>query len=1397
MSNDRAKHFQFDRFDQNKEEWQYYIQRFETELILFEINGTDANTIQLKRNILLSKMGPDAFKMLVDHFRPGALTTKTYEEIKSAMDGFFGRKVCIISERREFNLRMRSTDESVSQFVNNLRSLAGNCEFGATLTERIRDQLVIGINNSQWQHELIRSFPNNASSLADVESAALLLEQATVQARRLETMTAAAGASSNVNAVQRFKAGERKRYQSTTTKRVQILDPKRQCLKCGYDLHNNESSCPANGKKCGSCGAENHFARVCISSGNAKLSDRQTKRSNVRKLQADPDNSQQFYGRKLTPNDDEDDQQYSEESCSEIGHVRAINSVTKVLLPTIINGYKIDMLYDPGAAYSVISEKIWKKIGAPQLLKTKNLIAYTNLEVETLGRTTVRVSAFDKNMNLELYVVKRSDIPLFGLNWSLSFNIPLPPGAKLCTLKAPDSAEHRSGTDANDIKHLLCEYKNIFSGTIGVVNGHPVHIHILPTVSPVAFRPRPVAIALQESVRVEIQRLLNEGVLEPVDTTTTPITWATPVVVAIKSNGSVRICGDFRVTINPHVQQNQYPLPLFEDLAAKLAGGAQFSRIDLKDAYLQLPVHPESRKYLTVATNLGYFRYTRLPFGVSFAPSLFQNTMDQLLGDLQGVACFLDDILVTAPSRDVHLHRLALVFKRLDSAGFRTQSTKCVWLQDRVQFLGHVFDKNGIHPTTERIDAIRNLPRPSNVKELKSFVSSVAFCSKFIPNLQIICAPLYEKLRKNVKWQWTFSDDAIYDRLRNQLSSTDTLVHFNNSLPVVLSTDASEKGVGAVLFHRYPNSQLKPVAYASRTFGVAERNYSTIDKEALGIVFGVKRFHQYLYGRTFTLLCDHKPLEQIFGEKSHPPKVAANRLYRWALLLGEYSFSVKHINGHDNAMADVLSRLPQVGTAESSSIEEMGSVNRAHLMRLRLRDLPITKRELQAFTNTDDTICRVIKCQQGGWPSKEVLSDDIRTYFEKRDEISFEEGILLWKGRIVVPKSLRNRIMDMLHDGHPGISAMQSTARLHLYWPGFDNEIANYVNSCESCQETKPHENYVPLYPWNAPSEPWARIHIDFAGPFENKMWLIIIDAYSRWVEIFKMADITTASTISKLFEVFARLGLPKLIVSDNGPQLTSAEFEDFCGQNGIVHIKTTPYHPKTNGLAERTVRTFKERMLAMDRSICVDERLQRFLFSYRNNVQRSTKRSPSSLIYGRQLRSVFDQIKPDVARNMDVESVKMKNYYDTNVAVTEKVFGGGDNVWVKNPLDKFCSKGVILKQNGPYSYEVSVGGVIRRKHADQLRKRCLDPGNHNITNDGNADTAKLTGGVSEAVVQEGLTVLPNVESPTSPVMGDTCGHEVESRSPVSPSVDCSTSVREPVKRNPFRKRELPARFRP
>ena len=362
----------------------------------------------------------------------------------------------------------------------------------------------------------------------------------------------------------------------------------------------------------------------------------------------------------------------------------------------------------------------------------------------------------------------------------------------------------------------------------------------------------------------------------------------------------MRICGDFKVTINPNVEREHYPLPNVEELFASLPGGKVFSKLDLSHAYQQLELDAESQHCVTVNTHKGIYRYLRMPYGVSSAQSIFQSVMDQILPGMYYVMCFLDDILITDESEQEHLNVLDEVLTRLEQCGVRVNLAKCSFAQKSVECEGHRLDAAGVHPTSEKLKAIIEAQKPCDVKQLLSYLGLINYYAKFVPRMSTVLRPLHLLLMIDRKWKWSPECDKAIEQC-NELFLSQVLVHYDSRKPLGLAADASQVGVGAVLSHVMENGDEKSIAFASRTLSTSECNYAQIE-EALSIICGIKKFHKYLYGRTFTLITDHKPFVTILGPKTAVPTLAALRIQRRALMLQAYTYEIEYRKSEETTM---------------------------------------------------------------------------------------------------------------------------------------------------------------------------------------------------------------------------------------------------------------------------------------------------------------------------------------------------------------------------------------------------------------------------------------------------------------------------------------------------------------
>ena len=300
---------------------------------------------------------------------------------------------------------------------------------------------------------------------------------------------------------------------------------------------------------------------------------------------------------------------------------------------------------------------------------------------------------------------------------------------------------------------------------------------------------------------------------------------------------------------------------------ASLVGGKYFTKLDLSQAYLQVCLDEQSKSLVVVNTPKGLFHYNRLPYGISSAPAIFQRLMESVLRGIPQVVVYLDDILISGATLQEHLNTLELVLSRSQESGLKLQQKKCTFMVSEVVYLGHKIDEHCLHPLAEKVEAVQAAPAPTNVSELKSYLGLLAYYGKFLPNLSSTLAPLHNLLKSTVKWKWTHQENSAFCESKKLLSSAEVLAHFDPTKEVILAYDASPYGIGAILSRKMPDGTERPVGFALCTLSNAERNYLQLEKEGLACVFAVKKFHTYLYGHSFTLQTDHKPLLRLFNEQ--------------------------------------------------------------------------------------------------------------------------------------------------------------------------------------------------------------------------------------------------------------------------------------------------------------------------------------------------------------------------------------------------------------------------------------------------------------------------------------------------------------------------------------------------
>ncbi len=1340
---------QVEAFQPGVQDWEQYTERLEQ---YFVANGIADDAKKLA--VFLTVVGAKTYALLSDLLAPAKPSTKSYTELKEVLKAHLQPKPVIIAERFQFHQRAQKAGEDVASYMAALRRLADKCSYGAHLEEALRDRFVCGLREATIQRKLLAI---DGLTLKTAYETAYGNEAAYLRASQLQgSKTAVHVETAAVNAIENKRPAGRSNSA---------------CGRCGKTNHSSDS-CYYRQQKCRACGKLGHIARMCR---GKKTRPRPSQRTDLVERGSDTQGSSDL-------SDSDDLPMMSLTVLDEHQSIQVVKPATSrngIMLDLTVDTKPLQMELDTGASVSIVSEKTWKTVlDAPALAVSPiKLKTYTGHQLKVLGQLLVQVQYGDQTRQLPLLVVSGNGPALFGRNWlgeiRLDWGI----------IKVVRST----------LDDLLNEYAEVFGSGLGTLRGIQAKLELKPNARPRFHKPRSVPYAIKGAIEQDLERLVRIGVLDKVKYSD----WAAPIVPVPKRDGGIRLCGDYKVTVNPELKVDQYPVPTTEDLFATLAGGQAFSKLDLSQAYQQVPLEPESRKYVTINTHRGLYQFNRLPFGVASAPAIFQEIMEKILQGIPGVVVYFDDILVTGKNEAEHLKSLTQVLDQLKHYGLRLKRSKCKFLAPSVDYLGYRIDREGLHAMQDKITAIVNAPEPTNVHELRAFLGLVNYYGRFIKQLSTLIYPLNQLLGKRVPWVWSKACQEAFEKLKARLASPDVLAHYDMNLPLRLDCDASGYGLGAVLSHTFSDGTERPIAYASRTLSAAEKNYAQIEKEGLALIFGIKKFHKYIYGRQFTLVTDHKPLMAILGSKKSLPTLAAARLQRWAIILLGYQYTLEFRHSIQHANADGFSRLPR-GDPEGEDDMDAGTVAfNLH----QIETLPVSGQQVRNATLKDPQLSKVLRYTREGWPS-EVLPE-LQPYHQRRFELGMEAGCLFWGTRIVVPLKLRPQVLAELHSSHPGIVRMKGQARGHVWWPGLSADIEQTVHNCDACQGNRRQPPTVPLHPWPWATTPWERVHIDYAGPLFGYMYLVVVDSHSKWLEVVPVKSSTTEKTLEVLRSLFARYGLPRQLVSDNGPQFTSVEFEECMRNNGIRHLRSAPYHPATNGEAERFVQTFKRSLHASKNDDgTVPQKLARFLLTYRATPHATTGVPPAELFLKRQLRTRLDLLKPSVEGHVHDKQLEQKKYHDQHAH--QRSFVVGQLVLAKNLRDgpKWLV-GRILSKLGPVNYQVDVHGQIWKRHADQLmtykgeqetREQVSDP-EASLTSPPEEVIIPLSPPASDPVAEAGGTppvvetpseVLPPevVETPAAPV--------VPTIPPSAPEINIPMT-----KVYPRRERSRPNRFEP
>ena len=802
---------------------------------------------------------------------------KKFNPVMQKFDEFFKVRHNVIFERARFNQRTQLPGEAAEKYIAELYRLAENCNFGVLKDELIRDRLVVGILDKKTSQQLqldprltVEKAKTTIRQKEAVREQGQELDKNSSEPSSFEEMEKSiAELQASIDELKRNPGG-RGRRGGRPLKRPGGASGRTlstaTCSRCGYEQHQSGDKCPAMEATCHRCNRKGHFSSRCFSKTAGP--------STLAEVDATP---------------------------TEAVFLDAVNdgevSTWKVTLS--VQCQPVEFKIDTGAAVTAINEETYRALHRPRLTSARKVLyGPARQSLEVLGVFRERLHFRNRSALIELYVVKGLKNNLLGLPAIVALQLM----EKLCETETRD-------------KEIKEQFPEVFTG-LGTF-GERYDIKLKDDATPHSlYAPRGIPMPLRDQVKEELERMQKLGVIQKVSE---PTPWCSGMVPVPKRSGKVRICVDLK-PLNQNVLREIHPIPKVDDILAQLSGAKIFSKLDANSGFWQIPLTEKSKLLTTFVTPWGRYCFNKLPFGISSAPEVFQKQMNHILEGLPGVLCLIDDTLIFGQDQQEHDERLRNVLRRLQEANVTLNSTKCVFSVQSVKFLGHVIDSRGIRADPDKIAAIKEMPTPKSITDLRRFMGMANQLGKFSPRLAELGQPLRQLLSTRNAWTWGPAQDQAFSDVKEELTKPTVLAPYDPSVPTKLTSDASSFGLGAVLMQQR-EGEWRPVAYASRAMSETERCYAQIEKEALAITWACEKFRTYILGLTFTIETDHKPLIPLLSTKSLdslPPRVI-----RFRLRLSYYSYSIQHVPGKLLYTADALSRAPTTSASPDSVVEEM------------------------------------------------------------------------------------------------------------------------------------------------------------------------------------------------------------------------------------------------------------------------------------------------------------------------------------------------------------------------------------------------------------------------------------------------------------------------------------------
>lgn len=794
---------------------------------------------------------------------------------------------------------------------------------------------------------------------------------------------------------------------------------------------------------------------------------------------------------------------------------------------------------------------------------------------------------------------------------------------------------------------------------------------------PINQKVYPYPMAYKEEVQNQIETLLSDGIIQPSRSPWTSPVWIVPKKQDASGVKKFRMVIDYR-EVNKKTLSDRYPMPEIPYILNQLRNQKYFTTLDLASGFHQIKMNPGDIEKTAFSINNGKYEFLRMPFGLKNGPAIFQRAIDDILREFIGKCCYvyMDDVIVCGETLNDHLLNLDTILKKLNNANLKVQLDKSEFLHKEIEFLGHIVTQNGLKPNQKRVESIQKFPEPTNIKQLRGFLGLSGYYRRFIKDFATIAKPLTNLLRgernkeSKKKISLNKNEREAFQKLKNTLSSSDVLIYPNYDKPFILTTDASNIAIGAVLSQLVDNND-KPIHFASRTLSQTEENYSASEKEMLAIIWALKVFRNYIYGQKFKIITDHQPLTFSLSNKNINPK-----LKRWKAYLEEHDYEIIYKPGKTNVVADALSRLaltsetiPQLAFHIEQTKAPINAFKNQIIIKISSIEketsyIPhkgYSKVTIEGPKFSEASILRILKnylnpnCLNGIHATDSLKLLIQRTYekcFSKSLRIRFTNNML---EDINLPEDQINIIKKIHFRAHRGIEENKNRILRVYYFPCIRKKLSEFISTCDTCNELKYDRNPIkcPIERTPIPKNPFELCHTDIYS-IDNRSFLTYIDKFSKFAFV-KVLESKSAENIFKaLEECLVNNIAPKILVVDNEKGFNSERCKQLYANYNIEIYKTPTSRSEVNGVVERFHSTLTELYRITKRehlSMAANDIIQLAVNKYNDSIHSATQYSPNEILFNSPpLKNIpKNELYKIIIANLEKAQNNMLKYHNAN----------------------------------------------------------------------------------------------------------------------------------------------------